>query len=199
MIKVWRKRQKKRKMKVSPRPFILSHVPRKDMIIVHGFIVNHFCQAEYDKMLSKLHFNRMKCPICKRKGMKRLSAYTRKVKSSHDPDRKTLINVTRVYCPICGKSHAILPDLIIPYCQILLKDVIDVILGKEEAVMENNVLIDEGDVTRIRRKYDLIWTQKIKGYPRMESDSFLIRCLKDHHLVFMQNKGIVSSCLYCFA
>lgn len=59
---------------------------------------------------------RMVCPYCGAKGScRRRGSYERSLVTFSDGKPEVIrLRVTRVQCP-CGKSHALLPDLIVPY------------------------------------------------------------------------------------
>lgn len=50
---------------------------------------------------------------------------------------KIPLKIRRVRCPICGKTHAILPTWLVPYIQIPLPEIIDIIKKRKESIHYN--------------------------------------------------------------
>ena len=114
--------------------------------------------------------------------------YERKVKL---PSRLLTLSVQRVRCKECGKTHALIPSLLVPYSQITLKDQQDILILAEsglppEDVMERNALIDENHVRYIIRQYKKHWKERLLSISLTIRDSLVIPCLSAFSRQFMQ-------------
>ena len=99
--------------------------------------------------------------------------------------------IQRVKCKHCGRTHALIPSMIVPYSQIPLEDQQDILkLHQEgsppEPVLERNVLIDESHVWHIVRRYKKHWEQRILSIGLTLAESLSRPCLLNFGLQFMQ-------------
>ena len=84
-------------------------------------------------------------------------------------DGKTSIIILRVRCKSCGKTHAIFPECIVPYSQILLSDHISIIntynsKASFEPIMLANEFIDESNIFYIIKQYLEHWKERITSF-----------------------------------
>ena len=67
-------------------------------------------------------FYDLECPHCKSDELIKWTSYKRKVYYLENKTLKSeIIEIKRVKCNQCGKTHALLPECIVPYKQALLK------------------------------------------------------------------------------
>ena len=81
------------------------------------------------KALKGFRPSRMTCPACGAKGgLKRTFSYTRMMITVNDGKRKEHeITIPMYNCPSCGHSHALLPDVLIPYASYSLRFILAVL------------------------------------------------------------------------
>lgn len=77
-----------------------------------------------------------------------------------------ILRVLRVKCKECGRTHAILPELIIPYSQIpadLQQYMLLYPLGSPELeeLMESNCDITESNILAVRSRYRRNWKERL--------------------------------------
>ncbi len=79
-----------------------------------------------DEFFNFINISKLICPICNTSNLIHHGMYSRKF---IDNNGDTIsINIHRVKCNCCNKTHAIIPWFIIPYCKIPLNVILDIIL-----------------------------------------------------------------------
>lgn len=149
-------------------------------------------QALYDTYISTLQFHQLTCS-CGRCGSLNIHGYyTRKLKSYAI---KVHLNICRVKCSSCGKTHALLPSSIVPYSQTPLTTQVDIISTYENnadfaPIMENASSIDESNIRSIIRSFKHHWKQKLlsQTIPLEKNLSFIQKCFCSFSRQFMQIK-----------
>ena len=88
------------------------------------------------KALKNFRPSRMICPFCKAKGgHRRVLSYTRMLITVNNGKREEHeVRIPMYNCPSCGHSHAIIPDVLIPYASYSLRFILTVL----KAYMERN-------------------------------------------------------------
>ena len=82
----------------------------------------------------------------------------------------SLEDILRVKCKECGKTHAVLLSLIVPYQSVELEIQIQILKDEDvEKIMVNNEAIDEQEVYRIRKRFKT----KYKKWMSLNKLSFL--------------------------
>ena len=152
---------------------------------------NSFSQETYDKAVKGLQINMMECR-CKQRGFLMLYGHYRRHLKLLCSD--ILLYIQRVICTHCGKTHALIPSLIVPYSQIPKKDQQDILILMEEKkrpapVMERNTQIDESHVRHIIRRFRQYWKERLSSMEHTTlHDSLTEPCLHTFRLQFMQIK-----------
>lgn len=90
----------------------------------------------YLKFIANLEVKTIKCPNCDTSEMERHGYYRRYINIS---GVKYYIRILRVRCKVCGHTHAILPDFIIPYLHEPMIDMINVITARASSSFEDNL------------------------------------------------------------
>lgn len=147
-------------------------------------------QDAYVKILESLFLPDIPCS-CGHKGcFVSFGSYIRHVKFK---SVKVTLTVKRIRCKECGRTHGILPSVLVPYSQIPLRDqqnIISVSLSKTNdysSVMESNNLIDESNVRHIRRQFRQYWLDRLMFLSMSVLDELLTsKCFSRYHMQFMQ-------------
>ena len=92
--------------------------------------------------------------------------YTRSLKKD---DSGISLSICRVRCSHCGRTHALLPSLLVPYSQVSLQDQSSIISAYEasgayEEIMAGTPSIDENLIASIIKRYVKHWMQKIRSF-----------------------------------
>lgn len=147
-----------------------------------------FSDIAYYSFLQGLNLFSIEC-TCHKKGC--LIYYGWYKRSVRLPDGCLELSVQRVRCRECGRSHALLPSVLVPYSQITLGDQQGILICAEagsrtDAILEQNPYIDEGNVKYIIRQYRRHWKERILSIGRTLLDSLTIPCLSAYSRQFMQ-------------
>jgi len=120
---------------------------RKEVQFLSSIILNVFHQdnnmiilnykkikTSFNKLLNKykesLNFGVLVCPCCGSSDYIKWSTYSRNViYKENDKVISEVLKIQRIRCKSCGKTHALLPDLIVPYKQLNMELIIDILLN----------------------------------------------------------------------
>ena len=167
------------------------------MITIFVRDYNSFSQDFYDSIVFSLQFHQLTCSCGRSACLTIHGYYFRSVKTPHGVIR---LRVCRVKCSECGKTHAILLSVIVPYSQILLEDQQQVILLYEQGkdpyqVCSGNVFIDENNVKSVLRSYRRFWREKLRAerIPLTPLRSLVRMCFSLYLAQFMQIHRTVNS------
>lgn len=97
--------------------------------------INTINQNIYSSVTSSLDFSSVHCPKCNESGLKVHAYYYRAFKNSS-------IRITRLICPHCGSTHAVLLSPMIPFISsVSYDDMISIIVHKNTDAEIDNSLI----------------------------------------------------------
>ncbi len=160
------------------------------MITIFTIKNNPFTQNIYNEMLNDLPIHQLPCTCGQRGTLIKHAYYKRSVKYA---GKLVSIKILRVICKSCMKTHAVLPDILVPYSAILLKDHIKIINAYSnkksfDHIMIHNYLIDEGHIRYIIKNYNKYWRERLSAYS-ISLDSDLVKsCFNFFKRQFMQIK-----------
>lgn len=171
----------------------------KAMITVLVKNCKQFSQDFYDHSLKDLQLHQVECTCGKKGCLIRHGRYKRNVKFKSE---FICLSVQRVLCKECHTTHALLLSLFVPYSQIPLKDQQEILKNicsgtSPEAVLAENLLIDENNVKYIVRQYRRHWKQRLLSIGRTLLDSLTVPCLHAYFRQFMQihrTRNILCTC-----
>ena len=88
-------------------------------------------QELYDRAVSNFMPSKQPCPVCGAVGrFRKINSYKRYMISSNGSSRvETTLSIHRFLCESCGHTHALLPDILIPYGSYSLRFILTVLLG----------------------------------------------------------------------
>lgn len=123
-------------------------------------------QKTYENIINTLQFHQLQC-TCGHSGCLTIHGYyTRSLKKD---DSEISLSICRVRCSHCGRTHALLPSLLVPYSQVSLQDQVSIISAYEasgdyEEIMAGTPSIDENLIASIIKRYVKHWME-----PRVSS------------------------------
>ena len=166
------------------------------MITIKTENYNLISQDFYNKIIDSLDLNLISC-TCGHSGcLIRYGSYKRNVQLK---DEKITLTVVRVFCTVCGHTHALLLSSIVPYSQIPLNLHISVIHTYEsglslQPILAEHCLIDENNLKSVIRSYRLYWQQRLRSAALsfIERNSLVIGCFSHFSRQFMQIKTTVN-------
>lgn len=114
-------------------------------------------------MINFIDLHLIKCSCGHKYCLVKHGYYKRKLKLGFET---IVLSILRVKCKSCGKTHAILPDNIVPYSQIpvdLQRKILtyDIKDNELQALMEANTDITEENIYRIKMKYKMFWEERL--------------------------------------
>lgn len=147
--------------------------------------------AYYQLFLSSIQIHQLECKCgCKGNSIK-YGFYRRYIKT---PSGYVELKIQRVYCKHCHSTYALLPDWIVAYSQILLRDQLVIVYlflnGSNEysKVMDSNPFIDESNISYLLKKFKLAWKERLLSYEIKLNDDISINCFNYCNMQFMQIK-----------
>lgn len=165
------------------------------MITVITNQINTLDQISYNKFIDSINYCNLECSCGIANCFNIHGYYYRYVKSII---RKISLQIQRVKCKHCNKTHSIFPHIIVPYSQILLPDQISIIAANSEkkileTIMTNNESIDESNIRHIVKQHSKYWKERILSIGLTITDDILTlseKCLREFKKQFMQIKYI---------
>ena len=117
----------------------------------------------YRKVTANLPLYRLWCSCGHAGSLVRHGYYKRRLKTRQGT---IVLQILRVKCKECGRTHAILPELVVPYSQIpadLQKHMLLYPLGSSEleTLMQENSDITESNILAIRSRYQRNWKERL--------------------------------------
>lgn len=150
---------------------------------------NNNYQTIYDKLNNDSSVSALQCPCGYKGHLIRYGFYSRNIKTSSGLIK---LRIQRVKCKICGHTHAILLSCMIPYSQVLLKDTLSIIQSTSfeelKDIMISNQLIDEANISYIKRQFHKHWKQRLLSENIKLDDSLVFQCFFHYNKQFMQIK-----------
>lgn len=169
----------------------IIRVPDITMVTVQTKNFNRFSQEIYEEIVESLPLHQITC-TCGHSGcMRKYGHYERTIWFLNE---KLSLQIHRIQCTHCGRTHAVLLDIMVPYSRILLEDQIKIILadnGGEDCVpvFVANGFIDKPMAHYIRRQYRRHWKQKLlaEGISLLRDTGDIVRnCFRCYYRQFMQ-------------
>ena len=153
---------------------------------------NPLTQNIYDDAISSLQFHQLSC-TCGHCGCLCVHGYyTRSFKT---PDGKIPLHICRLRCKECGRTHALLPSVIVPYSQVSAPDQADIIRHFHDkaallSLLDHLPCVDENNVKYILRSFLRHWKQRLLscGIPLAPFTQLLSGCFSSYGRQFMQIK-----------
>jgi hypothetical protein len=149
---------------------------------------NSFSQKIYDDYVFRIQPHMMECKCGHRGCLSFYGHYTRRLKLL---GLLLTLVIQRVRCSFCGRTHAIVPSLIVPYSQIPRIDQQEILALAEKGqstdpVLDRNCQIDESHVRHIIRRFKRYWKERILSLGLTSHDQLTEACLSVYSLQFMQ-------------
>lgn len=161
------------------------------MITLFTLDCKDISQESYDNLTGHLQIHSIRCTCGCRGSMIRHGFYRRTFKSTAGTVK---LKILRLKCSSCGITHAVLPVMVVPWSQVSLDCQLTMLrhrMGSPEMeqIQSANPDLDEGCVSRIRRKYRMHWDQRLKaeGLSLMMEWYDLVRaCFSKYRRQFLQ-------------
>jgi hypothetical protein len=168
----------------------LSHTKITFMITNISVKIKNISQENYNYFLETISFHSLICSCGMSGQFIKHGFYKRTAKT---PERPVILKIQRVKCKHCDKTHALFPECIVPYSQILLEDHLKIVTAYNEkvsykSIMISNPYIDESNIKYIIKKYLLHWKERIISFVIPMDSKLTYSCLCSFKRQFMQIK-----------
>ena len=155
-------------------------------------MVNDLSQKTYDEVIDSVDLKQLTCPQCHHTGTVVHAYYDRTVKNGNN---KFKLIVLRVKCQFCGKTHAILPDSLVPYSSVPKEVMIEIINADNkvafEKILSDNLFLDLADIYSIRKKFKLYWLERLKSFDLIIDEYISRQCIHLFQKQFMQIRRLL--------
>ena len=173
------------------------------MITIISDKINSLNQNSYDLLINSININQLKCSCGHSGTLTRHACYSRSIKLSGGI--QAVLNIVRVKCSHCGKTHALIPAQIVSYSQFLLNDHISICSNyidniSQEKIMTDNPLIDESNISYIIRNFNKHWVQRLAAFSislGLNTTELVKKCFSLCSRQFMQIKCTVNILYLC--
>lgn len=162
------------------------------MITISTENLNYISQDFYDSVISSIDLNLLPCTCGHIGCLIRHGSYKRNVQLI---DEILSLTIVRVYCNVCGHTHALLLSSIVPYSQIPLPTQFSAIQAFElhqgiASVLTGHCFIDENNLHSVIRNYKLHWKERLLSDSSAFFDlaSLITNCFSRFSRQFMQIK-----------
>ena len=161
------------------------------MIAVLTGMVKRFSKKRYYDAIATLELHQLTCS-CGHSGCLIVHGYYER--TVRTPSGLTWVRILRVMCKECGHTHALLPEILVPYSQLpanIQRDISLFEIGSDEmeALLEGDSAISINDIYRTRAKYRSFWKERLISAGanlRMDIEELLSRCFDVFKMQFMQ-------------
>lgn len=168
------------------------------MITIINDKINKLTENNYKIFLSSINTSSLRCSCGKKGCLINHGFYTRDVITI---DNSFSIKVLRVKCSSCGKTHAIVPHLIVPYSKLSLDLILLLIRTKQSnrhkalstIIPITYLPLDESHIRYILKSFNLYWKEMLIsiGTTIFEDLAHISSsCLFHFKRQFMQNKCV---------
>ena len=166
-------------------------VSNEIMLTTEAKECKNISQDYYDSLVNSLQIHIIRCPSCHHAGNMVIHGYYHRwAKSFQNTFR---LRIRRLKCRECGKTHAILPSSLVPYCQVSTDAQIQIARKVEEKTPPDVLIapesdIDENNVKSVVRKYRRHWRERLRseGMSLVNLNTLIRQCFAFYSAQFMQ-------------
>lgn len=160
------------------------------MITIFLEKIKAYSQKNYNIFFSNLEIHKLTCPCGQIGLLIKHGKYNRSIKT---PEGLVPLEIQRLKCKVCLKTHAIMPEFIVPYSRILLEDHISIIENYEnnlsnKSIMLSNPFIDENNIVYVIKQYLKHWKEKLIAFDIKINQHISQSCFSFFKRQFMQIK-----------
>lgn len=155
-------------------------------------LINEFNQEIYDSIVTNVDFTNQECSCGCKGSFVKIGCYSKFYKSSI---KRICIQIQRVKCKHCGKTHAVFIECMVPSSMLLLTTQLEMLKSFYNHTLDEFLaaypIIDKPNIFYVIKNYEKAWKKKLKtaGFSLKSnakeiSDYFL----ENYNIQFMQMK-----------
>lgn len=139
----------------------------------------------YNQGVEQYHYEIEVCDKCSHVGFHKHGTYPRNIIIYEE---ELVLEIVRIKCTQCGRTHALIPNFAVPYCQYSVMDMINIITLTFKALMcfLGATKIPEETVFSIRKRYKRKWKERLRAFGISFDVNLIPRCLSTFAYQFMQ-------------
>lgn len=166
------------------------------MIVLNPSLVKSKFQEKLKLYKEMINFGSLECPCCHSKEYIKWGFYERGITYFNNSILSSeIIEIQRIRCKSCGKTHALLPFGIVPYKQLTDEVLIELLLNEIEEEIFSTEVIDSYKKQFYKYHYSnlstMLKTRNVKEILKClkeQKDEILSRYIKKYGKCFMQIK-----------
>lgn len=124
--------------------------------------VKEITQEIYDNAVQSTDFNKIKCSCGTKGKLVKMGSYLRCFKT---PLKRTYIQIQRVKCKYCGKTHAVFIECMVPSSMLLVNTQFEILKAYYNNTTNNFLhaypTIDFSNILYVVKNYKLIWQKML--------------------------------------
>lgn len=174
-----------------PTAMSLLTTGNNDMITVLVKDFNTFTQEFYNSVIFNLPLHKLECSACSHSACLTIHGYY--VRFVITPDGKVPLNICRVMCSECGRTHALLLSSLVAYSQIPVETQRAIAVCYEDDSNRSELCIsgdgiDENNVKSVIRRYVRFWRERLHavGVSLRSIHDLVSICFSNYSTQFMQ-------------
>ncbi|MFQ6794355.1 DUF6431 domain-containing protein [Thomasclavelia sp.] len=157
-------------------------------------------QETYDSIIKLINFKEIKCTCGKTGDLVKIGSYPRHYKI---PERKICIQVQRVMCKNCGRTHAVLIHCMVPASMLLVATQIEILQSYYNhsllEFLDTHSTIDLSNIYYVVRNYEKRWKTYLEtANLSLDSNinSLINYFIDNYNIQFMQMKRNINIIKY---
>ena len=166
------------------------------MIIISNdtvYLKKEFTQETYDQALIRVDMKGLECDCGSNGKLVKIGYYQRYYKTS---TRKICIQIQRVMCKHCGRTHALFVECMVPSSMLLVTTQIELLRSYYNHRLEEFLLvyptIERSNAFYVVKNFEKKWSKilKLTGLSLMDEEKKIIKVfIKKYQMQFMQMRS----------
>lgn len=150
-------------------------------------------QEKYNSIIKLINFKDIRCTCGKNGHLVKIGSYQKCYKI---PERKICLQIQRVMCKHCGKTHAVLVHNMVPASMLLVPTQIEILKSyynhETASLLDRYATLDLANIYYVVKNYEKTWKQYLESANlSLESNinNIINYFIENYNNQFMQMKG----------